>query len=248
MSKHLSVLALWASSTLGRVLAVLALTAAVETGLFWRVLAGMEREWPASMDSLLAGSGIYWVCVAAFLLVMALLSCSGCEFQGSKLSYTLRRLSIREEAAVLWQAGYNAACLLLFWAVQAAVMLGLCLWYVGTVDPAYVSEQTVFLASYRIGLFHALLPLEDWGLWVREIVFLLVLAVDGACAGLRQRRGSFAATPLIFALLAVWFGPNRFSVASSLSDELALAGIGLIPLAIDLVYLRIGGGRGGDGG
>ena len=243
MRRHLSVLALWARGTLGWVLGVLAAMAAAETALFWRVLAGSKGETPAGIDGLLAASGVYWACAIAFVMVMALLVFSGCEFQGSRLSYTLRRLSIREEAAVLWQAGYHLICLLLFWAVQTAVLLGLCLWYTRAADPAYVSGQTVFLAFYRIGLLHGLLPLEDWGLYLRNIVFLLALAVDGACAGLRQRRGGSAAMPLFLALLAVWFVPDRFAMAGGLDAGLAMACAGLIPLAIDLAYLRTGRGE-----
>lgn len=240
MRKHLSVLALWSRLTLGRVLGVLAVMAAAQAALFRLALAGNgDGGVYSSFEQLLERSGAGWAAIAAFLLVMGLLTLSGCELRGSRLDCTLRRLSIREETAVLWQAVSNAVCLLLFWAVETTVLLGLCLWYTRAA-PGFITEQSVFLACYRVNTLHSLLPLEDWALYLRNIVFLAVLALDAACAGLHQRRGGFAASPVILALLAVWFVPNRFIFASGLEVGLAMAGVGLIPLAIDLAYLRIG--------
>lgn len=228
MRRHLSVLALWARGTLGWVLAVLAAAAAAEAALFGRVLMGMEE--PGSIDDLLAASGVYWVCAIGFLLVMALLICGGCEFQGSRLCYTLRRLSIREEATVLWQAGYNVVCLLLFWAVQAAVMLGLCLWYAGTVDPACVSGQTVFLAFYRIGLLHGLLPLEDTFLYIRNILFLAALGLGAASFPYFRRRGSRGG--VVFPVTA-WVISTFAETSISLSGYLVISVVAILGPVLD---------------
>ena len=135
MNKHLSVLGLWARQTMGKILALLAVMAAAETALFaWALSQGLTRDimdnqtCPAPVEDLFDFAKIDWVYRIAVILLFVLLILSGTELKGGRLGYTLRRLRISEEAAVLWQSGYNMVCLALLWAVQAALALGFCLW------------------------------------------------------------------------------------------------------------------------
>lgn len=161
MNKHLSVLALAARQTIGKVLALLAAMTAAETALFaWAMSQGLTRAimddatCPAPVEDLFDFAKISWAYRIALALLFTLLLLSGTELRGGKKGYTLRRLRISEEAAVLWEGGYNALCFLLLCAVQAALALGFCLWYAGTLDSAYVSGQSAFLAFYRSGFLH----------------------------------------------------------------------------------------------
>lgn len=209
MNKHLSVLGLWARQTMGKVLALLAVMAAAETALFaWALSQGLTRDimdnqtCPAPVEDLFDFARIDWVYRIAMLLLLALLLLCGTELKGGRLGYTLRRLRISEEAAVLWQSGYHMVCLALLWAVQAALALGFCLWYVGTTDPAYVSGQSAFLAFYRSGFLHGLLPLADVSRWLWGGGILVGLGVTSAMFGYHQRHGRKGVA--VFVLAALW--------------------------------------------
>ena len=203
MRKHLSVLALWAGSTLHWVLGIAGVTAGAQLLLFRRALA-MAAEEPIVLDEAVKAAGIPLAATVGFVLFCALLSISGCALQGSRTEYTLRRLSVREESAVLWKAGYHVVCLLLFWAVQVGVLLLVCRWYSDALPAQYRSEQTAFLAVYRIEFFHGLLPLENQLVWWRNIVAVLGLALNTACFSFRQRRGKFSILPLLALLTVLW--------------------------------------------
>lgn len=196
MRKHLSVLALMARQTIGKVLALLAIMAAAETALFaWAMSQGLTRiimddmTCPAPVEDLFDFAKIGWVYRIAMALLFTVLLLGGTELKGSRLRYTLQRLRISEEAAVLWQSGYHILCLLLLWAVQAALALGFCLWYAGTLDPAYVSGQSAFLAFYRSGFLHGLLPLADVSRWVRAFAAAVTLGITAAVFSYHQRHG-----------------------------------------------------------
>lgn len=241
MRKHLSVLGLWAAGTLHWVLGLLAVSAGAELALFRYRMSRPAAELPEILDVLVQESGMMTVCMVGFLLLCMLLSVSGCALQGSRVEYTLRRLSVREEMAVVWKAAYSLFCLLLFWAVQVGVMLLVCRWYKASLPEMYVSEQTVFLAVYRIDFFHGLLPLDNWLVWLRNAVVLLTLSLATACFSYRQRRGKFSIVPILEmpAVLLLFNGGVRESQTHTLLIVVCLF------LAIfdlwDLIYRWRGG-------
>ena len=80
MRKHLSVLALWARQTIGKVLALLAVMAAAETAFFaWAMSQGLTRvimddeTCPAPVEDLLDFAKIGWVYRIAMALLFTLL-------------------------------------------------------------------------------------------------------------------------------------------------------------------------------
>ena len=179
MNRHLSVLALWARQTMGKVMALLAVMAAAETALFaWAVSRGLTRAimddktCPAPVEDLFDFGKISWAYRIALALLFVLLLLSGTELRGGKKGYTLRRLRISEEAAVLWEGGYNALCFLLLWAVQAALALGFCLWYAGTLDPAYVSPPRAAAPGGRVPVGPGLRLFPDPGPHHRHVRLL----------------------------------------------------------------------------
>ena len=235
MNKHLSVLALAARQTMGKVLALLAVMAAAETALFaWAMSRGLTRAimddatCPAPVEDLFDFGRISWTYRIALALLFTLLLLSGTELRGGKKGYTLQRLRISEEAAVLWEGGYNTLCFLLLWAVQAALALGFCLWYAGTLDPAYVSGQSAFLAFYRSGFLHGLLPLADVSQWVRAFACLISLGLTTAMFGYYQRNGSKGVAP--FLVLALTMGVHATSPGEVGLDALVIAAV-LVPVA-----------------
>jgi hypothetical protein len=209
MKKHLSVLMLVARSTIYKLLAVIFVMAAAEGALFYFVLnkalvaqsAGLT---PAGLEQLFVQSRAAWVYAVSFLLVVALLCMTGCEY-GSKQGYTLRRLSVSERSIFLWQAAYNTFCFIFLWAAQIVIVFALCTLYLAKADPSAVSGQTVFLAFYRSSFLHSLLPLEETSRYIRNGILALGLGVSSACFSFRQRRSEVGAEIIALTSLSLVF-------------------------------------------
>ena len=185
MNRHISILMWLSRSSFWKLVVLTGISAVIQTVWFCFVLSGNPL---ASLEELAGGGALAVPFLVCFLLASALLSITGCEM-GARCGYTLRRLSVSERTIFAWQWGYNSACFLLLWLVELLTAFGLCTLYTMKADPSLVSGQTIFLAFYRNSLLHALLPLEDVFLWIRNLLF--AAASGAACAVLsyRQRRG-----------------------------------------------------------
>lgn len=250
MRKHLSVLALGARQTLGRVLLLLVVLAAVETVLFgWALWTYLPQEMgggmagPAPVEELMEAVKLRWVYAAGMTAVFAVLLLTGLELRGSRMAYTMCRLRISEEAAVLWQGAYNALCFLLLWAVQTALALGFCLWYMAAVDPAFVTGQTAFLAFYRSGFLNGLLPLANTARWVQLITGTAALGLTTATAPYHQRYGRVGVA--CYVVLGVTVMSGGVSVQNWQVSVFAV-GLFLVVLYMQAVALWTGW-RAGDG-
>ena len=199
MRQHTAVLLLLARSTLYPVLGLLALLGLVEWGLFSLALDRALAAGPTALETVIETSGLGWALAAGFLALSALLCATGCV-RGSRSDYTLRRLSLPEWAIFLWQGAYNSVCLLLLWASQAGVALGLSAWFAARTG---ADSLAVFLAFYRNELFHGLLPLEDSWVWARNLVICLELGIIDAFVPYQQRRGK-SRTAIVAWLAALW--------------------------------------------
>lgn len=211
MKKHISVVLLFARSTIFPILALLAAMAAVELALFRHELNVHLRSFANgdnfdSLEQIVDYSSILLIFGAAFLLMTVILCLPGCRF-GSRTDYTVGRLSLDERTIYWWQVGYNAACYVILWAVQLGVALICCALYVDAAPATSVTGQTVFLAFYRSPLLHALLPLEEVLLWLRNLAFLAGLALSTARVPVCRRQGK-AAVAVIPMVLTMAFFPR----------------------------------------
>lgn len=198
MKQHLSVLGLFARSSLLRVLAVLLAMGGAEIFFFGRALREALVAYRADIgnglltpERLLDYTAVNVWFAAAFLLITLFLCLPGCEF-GAHTGYTLRRLSVSENTVFLWQTVYNILIYLLLAAAQTLISYGLCLWYTAAVPAELVSNQTVFLAFYRSELLHALLPLADLALWIRNLLLLFSLGLAAALFPCKQRERRYS--------------------------------------------------------
>ena len=229
MKKHSSVLMLLARSTIYRVLALLVLLAVIERVLFGRALPyGQFGE--DGLKTCFSESYIVWAFGLYFLLLTALLCTTGCAL-GSRTGDTLRRLRISEKAVFLWQCGYNACCYLLFWAVQVGLALYFCRMYTQTV-PDSVTNQTVFLAFYRVPLLHSLLPLAHISRWVRNFLLLAGLSITAAGVPYAQRRGECAAPVIALVSVAVFQFVRDLSESGS---DVILSILSIVTAAVTLI-------------
>lgn len=203
MRKHLSVLGLWIRGTFLGAVGILALTAAVELGLVWWRLEAVRAGEISGFAALVDQSRIRFVFAAGLTGLWAWLLYVGSAARRN----TLGRLNVAEEKITLWHAVCCVGWLCVFWAVQIAVALAGYRMFLGAVDPAAVSGQSLYLACYQDGLLHWLLPLDD--LWSAAELVLSVLtlgfttAVDGSCQ--RRRRRLSDITSLMALLFLVLF-------------------------------------------
>ena len=186
MKQQISVFLLMARMSIYRGLVVLFAMAAVETGLFYAVLARGVTENGMSLEGVVEESRLALVFVVCFALLAARLFVAGYG-EKTRRSYTLLRLSVSRRQVFLWQSIYNLFIFLLLWMTQILVAFALSALYVRLAPAEYVTHQTAFLAFYRCDFFHSILPLSEGIFWVRNI--LVFLASSLLCARYPRKKG-----------------------------------------------------------
>lgn len=190
-----------------KLLVVLAILAVSEYFLFRnaldRILLDMlQYEWLVPSFHMAVENGkLYLIFFAALAAVMALCVLQGCRFSGKNL-YLLQRLSIPEWRICLHWALAHLACLVILWAVQLAVVLGLWQYY-RSCCPVESPGLELLISLYSSGFLHLLLPLADGSRWLRLLVYLVTAAVMTASFGFFQRRGRLRIGLLI--MLGIYF-------------------------------------------
>ena len=225
MKGYVSLLALASRSSIYKIIAILLAMGAFQGVLFFQcVRKAAEINPGASLEGLLSESHIALVAAAAFAAVCVVLSMTGTEFSGSKVSYTLMGLRVRErDGALLWSL-YNGMCFLLFWAFEAAVVLLLSRWYLSGLDPSLYHSQSLLLACYRNEFLHGLVPLEQYSLWIRNLLLAAALGIGASRFSFLQRRGKKGFGIVILGVLTLVFFPQV--MGSTVTDSF----IGLICL------------------
>ena len=112
-------------------------------------------------------------------------------------------MSVSERATFFNQAVYNVLIYIIFISVQLAVILGLSQYYIASVHAECISNQTLVLAFYRNEFLHSLLPFEDIGLWIRNVLLVLSLAFANAEFPYRHRRHKYTTIPLALVMYTV---------------------------------------------
>lgn len=241
MRQHLSVLMLAARSTIYKVLGLFAFTAMTEGALFYFALQKTLGDDPLGLEQLINESHIALVAGISFLLLCALLSLTGSESGGSKLRYTLQRLSVAEKTLVFWWSVYNSACFFLFWALHVVIALLLSRLYLAQMDAAYVSGQTILLGFYRNNFLHSLLPLAASSRYIRNAIFVLSLGINAAYFSYRQRRGKKGFAIVVLAMLVVvYFSETMGNFDSDLL--LSLLALGFAAFAVLGIWKESGYG------
>lgn len=179
----MSLFGLWARRCRKNVALILAAMAAIELGLF---LWTAHRSLEGGLTQIMTDSHLNLPAVAAFIALTAALSGVGLDY-GAKTSYTLRRLSLTPRRSMLLRAAHNTLCYFIFWGVQFAVALGLCLLW-RQLYPQLWGGQSALLAFYRVPYLHALLPLGDWPLYLRNVMWFVMM---GCITVLNDKKQTF---------------------------------------------------------
>lgn len=244
MKRHLSVLML-ASRTIWRVLAILLLTAAVQTALFAAVSTRVPLEVSVfpdgteevtaygyiSLESCFNKAHTAIVGGVGFVL-MCFILCVKTSAYGSRVRYTVARLRVGERGLNLWWAVYHAACMMIFWLSQIMVTYLLCRWYMSGAEASVISGQTVAIAYYRNTYLHNLMPGGELVRWARNLVLAAAMGLSvSRFAMVQRRRGTVGFGAIVAAALVV------VAFCTPLSDELMVPGVLLAALVIAVVSL-----------
>lgn len=226
MKQYISLMMVAARSRLWQVLLITAGACTAELLLFRPLAAALTTESWCSLSTLLQQSRFPLVFTAGLMLVCLSLASFGMERGGSKLGYTLRRLPCGEEKATLVFALHHFFCLLIYWGGQV-----LTVWYMAglytntglTADP-YMGAYSPLLLFYECEYLHGLLPVEDWPIYIRNVVMLAALAMAAATCSYHWRRGNkpFTVLPLsVFAGLSFPADAGIFGLPGPGSDFVA---------------------------
>lgn len=219
MKKQLSVLMLIARSTVYPILALLFVVGAAQLGVFLLTLSAAPGTAP---EVVAAQSRIALIYGAGFLILCAILCSFGYEFS-ARQRYTLRRLRVGEKTVYAWHAAYCAASLLLYWAFGALMALALVKLSLSRCAEGDVTSQTLYLTFYRGGYLHSLAPLADWPRLVRNIIYVLGLALSFAYVPLiRARDGNNIGLAVTVAIVLLSFARGTGAYISDIFYGLLL--------------------------
>lgn len=190
MKKKLTAGGLALRLTLPGVLAILALTAAVQTLIFVRQEPLYELqgfEWLVDEEGVALAGGISrWL-----ILAWCLLRCGRANTE-----YTLRRLGLRSwELTAVWAVVFTGYYLL-SWGVQLLTVLGLYTMYAKVIPTEPID---LFIAAYRSRYFHGLLPLAETMTWLRSITLCLTM---GGMTAMLARQLRLGGKPWMLLVLA----------------------------------------------
>ena len=118
-----------------------------------------------------------------------------------KTAYTVRRLQIGEKAFFYIQTVYNFLMLFALFAVQAILLFAMCKYYVSQAPSEIISEQSLFLAFYRVDFLHSVLPLDETFMVSGNLSIIIGLSFACALFSYKSRHGKFSYSILV--LLAV---------------------------------------------
>lgn len=192
MKKYLSVFGLFATMNFYKILSVLGLICAAEFGLLFYKFSNFKDTVSGCDLNLIIDSAYINICfLIAVLLITVFLCLSGTEYS-SKVGYTLKRLSVSEKNIFLINAVYNSFAYMIIWVAQLLVIYIFCIFFMQNISGETISNQTVFLSSYRSIFFHSILPLSDVLLLIRNIILAVAFGFCTSHFSFKQRRKQFS--------------------------------------------------------
>ncbi len=212
--------------TLTMLLAILLLSALVQTGLFYGALRRAEALCPSPPPNILSqyGSGYFatplsfadvvrqarlpLVFSLTLLAVMALFCLFGCHF-GSRSGYTLARLSLPPLWVRLLWGWYYALCFALLLCGEALLCRAFGALYMRGPCGAQAGSQALALAFYTNDFLHSLAPLAEHTRLMRNAVICLRLGVCASAFSAKQRRSG----RISYAAIAAGLFAARFFAA-----------------------------------
>lgn len=236
MKGYLSALGPAVRLTVWKTLAISALAAGAQFLLLLAGLQGWDVALRGGMPVLEAAVQMGKLPLAfgaGLLLMCAVLVLPGLD-RGAKTGYTLRRLAADERVLTLLWGGLNALLLFLFWGGQTAAALALSRYYLHTFQAGSFNQHSLLIAFSRSPYLHALLPLWDWPVMVRNVLCCATLGLAAAALPFHWRHLRKTWTLLPLAVLAAVLFPAGMDSSLPSSIGLLLFGAALVLMVFNV--------------
>jgi len=201
MRKHLSVLMLYITNTIYKLILIIVAMAAIE-------FAGFKLFGPnlSQILGLKISSGFFSIIFAAACLGLILVCIQPSE-KNSKYGYTLMRLQVSERSVFLWHSLSNVLSFLILWGAQIIMIFVLCKLHAGS-DTYAEGPQGILVNFYRIDFLHSLFPLDETSLWIRNLMYAISAGTSCAYTQLAVRHNKKP----VCAVMALLYSLITFSV------------------------------------
>lgn len=231
MKRYLSVFEMIARSSIYKVLLTLMVMVVAQGISFYMTMLSPSG---LSVEDFIEQSHYSLIYKIAYVLITIILVIPGMDI-GSKQSYTLKRLRIKEKRIFWLQTIYNILAYMLLWGVQLVMLLGSCLVYQNNLpEGVTLTNQTMFLAFYRNVFMHNILPLEDsstW--WFILIIWISTAMVAAEFTKLRREEGKFAFELLILIPSVLLAFPREMSY----EDMFFILALGLVYFVMGIRFI-----------
>ena len=165
--------------------------------------------------------------LAALALVMVVLIWTEVRMS-EKAGYTMMRLGLSRKELFAIKTIYNVACLALLFVVQIWLAIGLLAWYRTYIPAGIDMPQLFFLTFYRNEFLHCILPMQEIGKWIRNLLMVAALSMTAAGViafpgekGIRQSASCWS----VVILAVAWF--------------LSAPGKNLLDMCCDILFLGV---------
>ena len=195
----LSILNLFAAENATMLLAIYVSMVVVEVAVFY--ILGLEYE-PELIEAAVfaARLPIYLVMAVSYVLMCYILS----NTLGSKTGkpiYTIQRLLTSENELFRLNWIYNTAAFITYIGFQALAALLMIAIY-NAKGFAVGGPQNILMALYRTPFFHSVVPMKNWFLILRNVIYVWSLGVLTAYKSQKSREGVAAYEFYVVAILA----------------------------------------------
>ena len=202
MKKFVSIFGLFAKMSFYKIILIFVILSVLQLSLYGIRLNGVLTEEDINNIPMLEETFnfIYPLSFLACLCMVCKVLISSSN-HSEKTAYTVRRLQIGEKAFFYIQTVYNFLMLFALFAVQAILLFVMCKYYINNAPSELISDQSLFLAFYRVEFLHSVLPLDDIFMVFRNIFILVGLAFASASFSFKGRRGKFGYSISILAVV-----------------------------------------------
>ena len=196
----LSFFALLARGSIYKILAIFTVLAAAEIISFYRCLKGGRVE---GFQGILEGSII--PISAVFLTALSVLFFVLAWMEGTirtKSKNILMRLKLSKMQIFFVQSIYHLCCFIMLFVLQIWIVIFMFFLFRQEFYTENISEQSLFVVFYSNDFLHCLLPLQEAGKWLRNILLLIAFSMQAA-RGIQRKNIILPA--LLFAITVSWF-------------------------------------------
>lgn len=213
----LSFFALLARGSIYKILEIFMVLITVEIISFYQCLK--SGRW-GGFQGILEGGKI--PISAAFLTALGMLFFILAWMEGTirdKSRNTLMRLKLSKMHIFFIQSIYHFCCFIILFILQIWIIIFMFYLFRQEFYTENISKQSLFLIFYSNDFLHCLLPLQEAGKWLRNILLLIAFSMQAACGIYRK---NIITSTLLFVITVSWF-VHPIGSSEMISDLIYLA-------------------------